>query len=435
MFIQTEATPNPATLKFLPGRTVLATGTLEMRDKRARPRSRRSPSGCSTSQGVSGVFFGSTSSPSPSRTASGRSSSPRSSASSWSTSCPARRSWRRRERRVDERRRSSSRPATPSTVATIKELIETRVRPAVANDGGDITFRGFKDGVVYLAMKGSCSGCPSSTATLQARHPEPAAPFRARRHRSPADLAASLQFCDETRDRADAAPSCALRHRYRAGRLCAAAVLDSHAGAISQRVARDGARPRRGHHAADRARDGRGAANSPISTASPSPSGLAASPGPARRDFGGARHYACGQQAGDRIVRRSRRCAAAACCRRAPITSSSRRSTRATAGVYFQAFAPNGTTIVPPRLDRVRAAVRAVPVGPTVITGLGARPSPRIGRADRRRRCAEATCGARHRLGRGRSAPPRHVSAAPKPLYLDSRPDARPQDAGRLPRR
>src|ERR1700753_3135704 len=53
------------------------------------------------------------------------------------------------------------------TVATIKELIETRVRPAVANDGGDITFRGFKEGVVYLNMKGSCAGCPSSTATLQ----------------------------------------------------------------------------------------------------------------------------------------------------------------------------------------------------------------------------------------------------------------------------
>jgi Fe-S cluster biogenesis protein NfuA len=53
------------------------------------------------------------------------------------------------------------------TVATIKELIESRVRPAVANDGGDITFRGFKDGVVYLDMKGACSGCPSSTATLR----------------------------------------------------------------------------------------------------------------------------------------------------------------------------------------------------------------------------------------------------------------------------
>jgi Fe-S cluster biogenesis protein NfuA len=53
------------------------------------------------------------------------------------------------------------------TVATIKDLIETRVRPAVANDGGDITFRGFKEGIVYLDMKGSCAGCPSSTATLK----------------------------------------------------------------------------------------------------------------------------------------------------------------------------------------------------------------------------------------------------------------------------
>ena len=53
------------------------------------------------------------------------------------------------------------------TVTIIKELIETRVRPAVANDGGDITFRGFKDGIVYLDMKGACQGCPSSTATLR----------------------------------------------------------------------------------------------------------------------------------------------------------------------------------------------------------------------------------------------------------------------------
>jgi Fe-S cluster biogenesis protein NfuA len=53
------------------------------------------------------------------------------------------------------------------TVATIKELPETRIRPAVAGDGGDIVFRGFRDGIVYLAMKGACSGCPSSTATLK----------------------------------------------------------------------------------------------------------------------------------------------------------------------------------------------------------------------------------------------------------------------------
>ena len=53
------------------------------------------------------------------------------------------------------------------TVATIKDLIETRVRPAVAGDGGDITFKGYKEGVVFLHMKGACSGCPSSTATLK----------------------------------------------------------------------------------------------------------------------------------------------------------------------------------------------------------------------------------------------------------------------------
>ena len=65
------------------------------------------------------------------------------------------------------RRTSSSTRPTPTRWRQIKDLIETRVRPAVANDGGDITFRGFKDGIVYLNMKGACAGCPSSTATLQ----------------------------------------------------------------------------------------------------------------------------------------------------------------------------------------------------------------------------------------------------------------------------
>ena len=54
-----------------------------------------------------------------------------------------------------------------SAASTIKDLLETRVRPAVAGDGGDITFRGYRDGIVYLEMKGACSGCPSSTATLR----------------------------------------------------------------------------------------------------------------------------------------------------------------------------------------------------------------------------------------------------------------------------
>ena len=58
-------------------------------------------------------------------------------------------------------------PRTRTSSTTIKELLETRVRPAVAQDGGDITFYGFRDGVVYLHMRGACSGCPSSTATLR----------------------------------------------------------------------------------------------------------------------------------------------------------------------------------------------------------------------------------------------------------------------------
>jgi tRNA threonylcarbamoyladenosine biosynthesis protein TsaB len=102
--------------------------------------------------------------------------------------------------------------------------------------------------------------------------------------------------------------------------------------------------------------------------------------------------------------------------------------------VYFHVFAPNGTTIVSPRLDRVRAAVRAVPVGPTVITGSGASvvaahwpsgsPAPRV------EVNAAPDIGWVARLG----AAAQDEGAAPKPLYL-RRPDARPQDAGRLPRR
>jgi tRNA threonylcarbamoyl adenosine modification protein YeaZ len=102
--------------------------------------------------------------------------------------------------------------------------------------------------------------------------------------------------------------------------------------------------------------------------------------------------------------------------------------------VYFQVFAPNGTTVVSPRLDRVRAAVRSVPVGPTIITGSGANlvaahwpsgsPPPRV------EANAAPDIGWVARLG----AAAREEGAPPKPLYL-RRPDARPQDGGRLPRR
>ena len=166
MFIQTEATPNPATLKFLPGRTVLASGTLDMRDKSEAAQSPLAER-LFDIQGVGGVFLGSDFI------------TVTKSASEWPQLKPAILG------AIMEHFMSGApivvsgasaqpeesgeffEPADAETVATIKDLIETRVRPAVANDGGDITFRGFKDGVVYLAMKGSCSGCPSSTATLK----------------------------------------------------------------------------------------------------------------------------------------------------------------------------------------------------------------------------------------------------------------------------
>ena len=167
MFIQTETTPNPATLKFLPGRTVLAEGTLELRDA---TQAGNSPLAVRLFgvPGVSGVFFG----------------------QDFITVTKARGEWGHLKPAIlgaimehflsgdplllDDTAANGSDVADEffeekdaGTVATIKELIETRVRPAVANDGGDITFRGFRDGVVYLNMKGSCARCPSSTMTLK----------------------------------------------------------------------------------------------------------------------------------------------------------------------------------------------------------------------------------------------------------------------------
>ena len=165
MFIQTEATPNPATLKFLPGRAVLADGTLDMPSPEEAAQSPLAER-LFEIPGVGGVFLG----------------------SDFITVTKAAGEWQHlkpailgaiMEHFMSEApivRSEVKGPAAAEeffaagdaeTVATIKELIETRVRPAVAGDGGDITFRGYKDGVVYLAMKGSCSGCPSSTATLR----------------------------------------------------------------------------------------------------------------------------------------------------------------------------------------------------------------------------------------------------------------------------
>jgi len=164
LFIQTEATPNPATLKFLPGRPVMEEGTFEARDLNE---AESSPLARALMQlpGVSGVFF----------------------APDFISVTKKDGEWQHLRPAilgvVTEFYLSGApliegvvaadasgeffAPADAEIVETIKELIETRVRPAVAGDGGDITFKGFRNGIVYLAMKGACSGCPSSTATLK----------------------------------------------------------------------------------------------------------------------------------------------------------------------------------------------------------------------------------------------------------------------------
>ncbi|EKS30047.1 NifU family protein [Afipia felis] len=167
MFIQTEATPNPATLKFLPGRTVLDNGTMEFT---SRDSAVRSPLAVKLFDipGVTGVFYG----------------------SDFVTVTKDDGDWQHLKPAIlgtimehymsgapilADGAQPDAGPhaeeffneADAETVGIIKDIIETRVRPAVASDGGDITFRGFKDGIVFLDMKGSCSGCPSSTATLK----------------------------------------------------------------------------------------------------------------------------------------------------------------------------------------------------------------------------------------------------------------------------
>jgi Fe-S cluster biogenesis protein NfuA len=166
MFIEIEATPNPATLKFLPGRSVLPRGALEFRT--AADAERAPLAGALLSiEGVDGVMFG----PDFISITNG--------GGDWAHLKPAILGTIMEHFTSGAPLLVGEPPAAPvsdgeffdpadaETVATIKELLETRVRPAVAGDGGDIVFRGFRDGVVYLGMKGACSGCPSSAATLK----------------------------------------------------------------------------------------------------------------------------------------------------------------------------------------------------------------------------------------------------------------------------
>lgn len=167
MFIQTEATPNPATLKFLPGRDVMGEGTLEMRDVAAAAEASPLAEKLFAIEGVTGVFFGTdfiTVTKGTAEWAHMRPAILGAIMEHYMSGAPILRAG---ASAVTEEAGEFFNPDDAETVETIKELLETRIRPAVAGDGGDITFKGFKDGVVYLTMKGSCAGCPSSTATLK----------------------------------------------------------------------------------------------------------------------------------------------------------------------------------------------------------------------------------------------------------------------------
>jgi len=169
MFIQTEATPNPATLKFIPGRTVLGSGTMEFTSREAAARSPLAENLFGV-PGVTSVFYGSDFVTVTKDDSDWQHLKPAilgAIMEHYMSGAPLLADGSVGSDEAADEQDEFFNEADAETVATIKDLIETRVRPAVAGDGGDITFRGFKDGVVYLNMKGSCSGCPSSTATLQ----------------------------------------------------------------------------------------------------------------------------------------------------------------------------------------------------------------------------------------------------------------------------
>jgi Fe-S cluster biogenesis protein NfuA len=171
MFIETETTPNPATLKFLPGEQVMAAGTREFTDEDAAAASPLAEALFSLGD-VTGVFFG---------------------RDFVSVTAGPGVDWSQLKGQVvailldhfvsgaplfsgpdatgilvpaDDDAIGDD-PADAEIVDQIKELLETRIRPAVANDGGDIVYKGFREGIVYLTMQGACAGCPSSSATLK----------------------------------------------------------------------------------------------------------------------------------------------------------------------------------------------------------------------------------------------------------------------------
>jgi len=165
MFIQTESTPNPATLKFLPGQTVLEAGTADFPSPEtagASPLAGR----IFAIDGVAAVFFGND-----------FVTVTKQDSVEWDHIKPAilgavMEHYQSGQPVMEGELKTTSghaehTGADSAIVGQIKELLDTRVRPAVAQDGGDITFHGFDQGVVYLHMQGACAGCPSSTLTLK----------------------------------------------------------------------------------------------------------------------------------------------------------------------------------------------------------------------------------------------------------------------------
>ena len=170
MLIQTEPTPNPATLKFLPGQKVMDSGTRDFATPEEAEASPLAEAIFSTGE-VEGVFFG--------RDFISVTAAP---GADWHSlkpqvlevlldhfvsAAPLFRPGSAAAIEIAPDSDFGDDPADAEIVAQIRELIETRVRPAVAQDGGDIVYRGFREGKVYLALHGACSGCPSSTMTLK----------------------------------------------------------------------------------------------------------------------------------------------------------------------------------------------------------------------------------------------------------------------------
>lgn len=170
MLIQTETTPNPATLKFLPGRSVMESGTRDFATPEEAETSPLAEAIFSTGD-VVGVFFG--------RDFVSVTAAP---GADWpglkpqvlevlldhfASDAPLFRPGSAAGIHVAPDPDHGDDPADSEIVAQIRELIDTRVRPAVAQDGGDIVYRGFREGIVYLALHGACQGCPSSTMTLK----------------------------------------------------------------------------------------------------------------------------------------------------------------------------------------------------------------------------------------------------------------------------